>query len=75
MEDGTKNTILGFSENHPYFLLAAVCILLVILVVMLLRNSGMIGCKKEKTKSRKKRSDTEEDLDELIESIQEQQSN
>lgn len=70
--EGSKNKILEFAENHPYILLITVLILIILIVIMYLNSRGYSFGGVGKKHKKKDISDDDE-IDELIESINKKQ--
>lgn len=72
-QPSVKDRILQQAEQHPYILLAAVCILIVVVIVQYLYSCGYIGSESRRAKKKKGKANIGEELDDLIESINEKQ--
>lgn len=75
--EASSNKILLFAESHPYVLLGGIVLLVFVIILLFLNSQGWLWSNKEGlSKKKKKKLDIDiddDELDDLIESINEQQ--
>lgn len=64
-----KNRVLEFAENHPYILLAVIFVLIILIIVIYFINHRTESSQRRKSCKKKDPLDSEEEMDDLIESI------